>query len=926
MKVGSKVRSVLGVSGATLIGASVNLALAQDVPTGDADIEEVVVTGSRIQKSGFDSSSPISVYDSNDVTMAGNAALDEFLKEIPQITGFQLGASTNNGSDGNTKVELRGLGFNRTLTLINGRRQVGDASGDGAVDLNTIPVAMIKRVELVNDGASTIYGSDAIAGVINFVLNDDFEGFKVTADYGTATEDMDAENQGISLLAGAGSDRGHLVVSASWRNQDELLQADRPWATEALYPLIQADGSLALEGSGSSNSRKIRVPGAGNWIYDTGLGAARPFESGDVYNYAPVNALTQPFEVWQLGGIGHVEVVDGVEGYIEATFTSRTSQQRLAPDASFAVNPAVQTPNNGLQYNDFVPANNPYNPFGSVNCSNSLGLCDSDVRINRRFEESGGRLFAQSSDTFRILAGFRGEVASINWDVSYLYAYNDTIDETKNYGRFDRWAIAVDPVACAANSDCPGVLNPFGDFGSISADQMDFLTTGSLKDFIGADLEVIALNLDGKLFELAGGALGWAIGYEHRRESGEYSPDEFLSEGLTTGGAAGPLEGRFSVDELYGEVFVPVTEALSLEASARYSDYDTVGSNTSFKLGGDWRLVESLRLRATYGTGFRAPNISELNTTVSAGFPIANSPCELGDRALAAGEIDQVTYDNCQAIGFDTSDSGEYGFAWQSYYEVSAPDGGLEAEESTSFTVGAVFEPEFLSGLRLSLDYWNIEVENVIGSPRFNTLFNSCMSSQGFSSSACAAFDTYGLDFYGFPGDAVAQFGNLGTLETDGVDFAAVYDLELGGVVQGLKFGVNGTWTNSYTEDFDLGGEIELVGTAEGLAGIYPEWRVNLSVDVYGSNWSAGYSLRFIDETEDLWRAPSTSSDVIAEDITYHDVTATFNWGALKIVAGINNLTDETPPYFHSAFNANTEPGTYDVLGRRLFTSLAFEF
>ena len=919
----------LAVSTAILIALTANNASAQDGATdevGDVVVEEVVVTGSRIQKSGFDSSSPISVYDSDDVMMAGNASLDEFLKEIPQITGFQLGASTNNGSDGNTKVELRGLGFNRTLTLINGRRTVGDASGDGAVDLNTIPTAMIKRVELLTDGASTIYGSDAMAGVINFVLNDDFEGFKFTADYGTATDEMDAENQGISILAGAGSDRGHVVVSASWRNQDEIQQGDRDWALEPLYPQIQSDGSLALEGSGSSNSRKIRVPGQGNWIFDEALGEARPFESGDVYNYAPVNALTQPFEVWQLGGIGRIEIVDGVEGYMEATFTSRTSQQRLAPDASFAVNPSVQTPNNGLQYNDWVPANNPYNPFGSVNCANQLGLCDSDVRINRRFQESGGRLFAQSSDTFRVLTGLRGEVASINWDVSYLYSYNDTVDETKNYGRFDRWAVAVDPEACAANGSCPGVLNPFGEFGSISPEQMDFLTTGSLKDLIDSDLEVIAINLDGSLFELGGGDMGWALGYEHRRESGSYSPDEFLSEGLTTGGAAGPLNGSFSVDEVYGELYVPVTAALALEASVRHSDYDTVGTNTSYKFGADWKVLESLRIRATYGTGFRAPNISELNTTVSSGFPIANSPCELGDRALAAGEISQVTYDNCQAVGFDTSDAGEYGFAWQSYYEVSAPTGGLEAEESTSFTVGGVFEPEFAQGLRLSVDYWSIEVENVIGSPRFNTLFNSCMGSQGFSSAACGAFDEYGLDYFGFPGDAVAQFGNLGTLETDGVDFAAVYDLALGGVVQGLKFGVNGTWTNSYTENYALGGEIELAGTAEGLAGVYPEWRVNFNADVYGNNWTAGYSLRFIDKTEDLWRAPSTSSDVVAESITYHDITATFTWGALRLVAGINNLTDETPPYFHSAFNANTEPGTYDVLGRRLFTSLELQF
>ena len=892
----------------------------------DAIIEEVVVTGSRIAKDGFEYSSPVTVYDSDQLILAGNASIDEFLKNVPQFTGYQMGTSTNNGSDeGQKKVDVRGLGFERTLVLINGRRTIGDASGDGAVDLNNIPAPLVKRVEVLADGASSVYGSDALAGVVNFVLDDSFEGLEINASYGAGFEDSDAVDNSISLKAGLKSDRGNFVFSAAYLNQDELLQSDRSWAHDALYPLLQTDGTFQPIASGSSNSRRIRGPG-GNFIFDTTLNAARAFEPTDVYNYAPVNALIQPNERWQFGSLGNITVSNSVTAYYEATYNRRTSQQRLAPDASFAANRSIDTPNNGPQWNDFVPANNPFNPFGSVACANTAGangaaLCNLDVRINRRFVESGGRLFAQSSDNYRMLFGLEGDAAGISWDFAYTYAETELTEETKNYGRFDRWAIAVDPVACAADSSCPSVLNPFGDFGSISAEQMAFLTTGSLKDLYGSRLEMFALNLSGDITELNGGTAGWAAGAEHRRESGFYSPDEFSSSGQTTGGASDPLQGGFQLDEVYGEVFLPFLDNLSVDASVRYSDYDTVGSANTYKIGIDWAITDELRARATYGTGFRAPNIAELNAGASTGFPVANSPCEFGDRALAAGAISQTTHDNCKALGFDTTDAGEFGFAWQSLYETSSNANNLKPEESNSITIGFVYEPSFVNGLIVSLDYWNFEVEKVIGEPRFNVLFNSCLASENRSAESCSAFGgDAGLNFFGFPGDAKAENGNLGNLETDGIDLSAEYEISIN---DNLIFigKMNTTYQNSYEEDFQLGGTIELAGTADGF-GVFPEWRINSSLGLASEAWTADWVIRWFSETEDLWRTPATSADTTAESIMYHDLVGTYTYKNLRFVGGINNVTDETPPYFHSAFNANTEPGVYDVIGRRLFASV----
>ncbi|MCX2780909.1 TonB-dependent receptor plug domain-containing protein [Microbulbifer thermotolerans] len=932
------VKGALGLTAAAVLIPAMPTIAQENATT----VEEVIVTGSRIARDDFSSSSPISTYGSEDLDKAGLASIDEFLKEDPAFTGYQMGTSTNNGSDqGQKKIDMRGLGFNRTLVLINGRRTIGDVNGDGAVDINTVPEAMIERVEVLKDGASTIYGSDALAGVVNFVLKDDFEGFELKGNFGQGTEDGQAQNSGFSMLAGLGSDRGHMLMSLSYSQQDEMYQAERPWATEALYPQLQEDGTFKAVGSGSSNSRKITVPGVGTFIYDEELGKARPFTTEDVYNYAPVNALITPNKRWQFGAIGNVEITDETEGYFEALYTRRTSHQRLAPDASFAVT-TVQTPNNGEQMNDFVPASNPYNPFGD-NPANDLGISGQDVRVNRRFEESGGRLFTQTADTYRMVAGIRGDFGGIvDWDFSYTFAENQTTDETTNYGRFDRWAIAVDPDACAADPVCAeaGVLNPFGDYRSITQEQMDYLTAGSLKDVYKGRLEMAALNFSGDMFSMPGGTAGWALGLEHRHEQGSYVPDEFISGGLTTGGAGDPQEGDFSVSEVYGEIFLPVLDNLSFNASTRYSDYDTsAGSATTFKVGMDYQPINDLRVRAGISTGFRAPNISELNQGASGGFPIVEPICEFADRRLAAGDISQVAYDNCKALGINTTDAGELGFAWQSYYETSAPEKPLEPEESESFNLGFVYTPSFMENLSFSVDYWNIEIDNVIGAEDINDLHAACMNSVDLSSIACTAFiggNPYldvpvdssdpSLGYMPYPNDASGAFGNLGTLRTDGFDFAAKYQGELSvGPIQGYTLSWTGTLVESYEREFPLAGSRELVGTANGFE-VFPEWRWSTNVGIFGDNWTLDWDMRYIDETVDALRPASITDDAVAEDIIYHDLIGSYTWQNINFSLGINNVTDEDAPRFHSAFNANTEPGMYDVIGRRVFTGFTVTF
>ena len=731
-----------------------------------AIIEEIVVTGSRIARSGFEAASPVDVVTSEEMAQTGVISVDEYLKRLPAFSGWQAGANINNGGDGGKFVDLRGLGFKRTLILINGRRTagsfIGSSSDVGAVDLNTIPMPMIDRVEVLKDGASSVYGSDALAGVINIITKDRFEGIELSADGSWGTDEWDADTQSFSALMGVANDRGGASVSMTYAKQQELLQGDRSWAEDALWPVRQADGSFEAEALGSSNRRRIRNRefdaatiaaltgqglGTASFVTDETTGAARVLTGGDLYNYAPINALITPHERWQIAAQGDYEIASSSAGtvsmFTEIGYTRRESHQRLAPDASFST-----TTYNGLR-NAFVPASNPFNPFGDTP-NNPYGISGQNVEVNRRFEESGGRLFSQTNDSYRMLAGLRGDFnETINWELAYIWSEGQSVNETNFYHRFDRWQTIVDPALCAGDPACvaaagaDGTLDPFSEFGSISAAEIDYLMASSLKDQYKNRLQDFIFNVNGEVGELPGGAMGWAMGYEHREEKASFKPDEFIGGGLTTGGSNDPLQGKYSVDELYAEMLFPLmadaafVQSLDLETSIRYSDYDTVGDTTNGKIGLNWAISDEYRVRSTYSSGFRAPNVVELVAGQSTTAPIVEFPCEFYDTRSDATPNIQA---NCAAAGVPAGPASELGFQWQSTYTRN-PQENMKPEESTSWTLGFVWTPEFAEGIRASIDYWNIEIDEYIDVPDYNGLLRNCLDAADQSTSlACSYF------------------------------------------------------------------------------------------------------------------------------------------------------------------------------------------
>jgi len=930
--------------------ASVCGAVAVPVGAEEGVIEEVYVTGSRIGRDEFQYASPVSVYSAQDLREAGAVSLDEFLLKQPEFNGYALGTTTNNGNNGAKMVDLRGLGHKRTLVLVNGRRQVGGFVGSsldlGAVDLNTIPMAMVERVEVLKDGASTTYGSDAIAGVVNVILKDRFEGVEFSAGTGRGTENWDADTESLAMTVGVVSDKGGVTFGIEYQNQDELAQSERKWGEFATWPFINENGVFVNENLGSSNSRTITFDGdtqeavfdqiaeeAGEsltrFTVDAATGEVRPYNGAtDSYNYASVNALITPNERWQMTAVGDSEIastsLSTVNAHGEIMYTKRKSLQRLAPDASFDV-----LTYNGLP-NNWVPASNPYNPFGD-NADNPYGVEGEGVILRRRFVESGGRLFSQNSDTYRFVAGLDGELSNgINWDISYVFADNQETYETNFYGRFDRWATIVDPNLCEADPACAAAagddgFNPFGAYGSITPDEMTYLSAGSLKDVYETHMTNLMLTVSGEFGALPGGSVGWAAGLERRSERARIIPDEFSSGGLTTSGALDPLRGAYTVEEVYAEFLLPIVadapfaKSIDVEASVRYSDYNTSADDTTnYRVGVDWAVNDQIRARLVASTGFRAPNMVEYFTQAVT-FPQSENYCEFTDIRTDLSDVGRA---NCAALGYP----GDYeqGGEWQATYsQTAAAFDALGPEESDTITAGVVWEPAFAEDLQFSIDYYSIEIDDYIGLPDFNFLAKTCLESEGFSAPACDAFPSgtgilpWATD--GVADDASTTLGNLGKVETAGIDLGANYTMGVSwGPISMLTFGLDASYMDKFDVTFPLTGDYELKGTAGNVGvGVYPEWRYNTSVGAGSDVWNVTWKMRWIDEVDDLYRPAEITNDAVGEDVFYHDLVASYTYENISVILGVDNVLDEEPPTYHSGFTMDTSPGFYDTLGRK---------
>ncbi|MDE3273759.1 TonB-dependent receptor domain-containing protein [Pseudoalteromonas sp. G4] len=946
-KLAKAVRLAIAFGGASTAVFAANANAAEE-QAAEA-VERIEVTGSRIKRSDLESASPVSVITAEDFKIQGIANVADALQNLTAQSGG-LTAAVNNGGNGNATVNLRGLGSARTLVLVNGRRMV--ASGTGAtatVDLNTIPMAAVKRIEVLKDGASAVYGSDAIAGVVNVIMRDDFEGFELDAQYGQTFE-SDGDEGSLAATFGLAGEKGNVVVNMGFYDRGEVRQADRAYSECPIWEATDENGpykycggssfSLGMNAFLADDSRVQFEPGGNNSSTSAGYHPwVNSGDNNDRYNYSALSYLFTPATRYNVSVLGNYEIADDLNFFTEAYYTNRQSVQQMAPQPIYYAYGA-----NGRSWT--IAQDSEIYPFA--------GLYDFDMPGSgaimyplRRMQEVGPRIFEQEVNTIQMTTGLEGVIADeYVWEVFYTYGRNSAIDRSKNY-------INMENAIKSVNENCEGVtvsgsydnytvngndptapcINYFG-LGSISEADADYLRYTD-QGTSGTEMHHFGASISGELFELPAGVVGFAAGYEHREESAFNQPDAFSSSGIGSGNAVQPTSGGYKVDEAYFEAIIPViadmplVQSLDIEAAMRYFDYDTFGSDSTYKLGISWRMIDQVMLRTVVSSAFRAPNVGELFGGQSDSYTNYNDPCN-GVGGAGENAAYKAACMNDVSKGLIPGDG-----SWsQGNGQLRAVVGGnpdLGPETADTFTVGAVIEP--MDGLSFTVDYYDIQLDNVISSLSVGTRLDKCYSAGaaggvGGSDAFCASVARNAVGDF----DGIAAFNeNLSTWTVNGIDFNAQYSFE------GLGLEWRLDWEASYINEWStiaFAGEEkeESVGAALSGSGSIPEWKHNFGLQVAADTWSVAYNVLYVDEliTESVYYERATIDEVAdhkAEAFMNHNISASYYLNEnVRFRAGIDNLLDEEPPYYTDYDDSNTDTTLYKYIGRNFFIGTTISF
>ncbi|MGE8211014.1 MAG: TonB-dependent receptor plug domain-containing protein [Stenotrophomonas rhizophila] len=920
------------------------LAGAQEAPRTTTELDRVEVTGSRIKRAEVEGQVPIQTLTRAEIERTGMNSIGEVLQQLTG-SGSALNAKFNSSGNfgfppdgsgvgaGSAQVDLRHLGAKRVLVLVDGIRWVNESSASGvgaATDLNTIPLAIVERIEVLEDGASSLYGSDAIAGVVNIITRREFDGGQVTLNYGEYSKG-DGTQKGVDLAWGTSGDRYTLFLGASWTKQDPVYARDRE---QSRFPI---PGTGLAFGSGgipqgrfafvdpNTGAEQDIVPNTGvsNPRYDGSAGCSRTddyhcFTSADRFNFAEYNMVLTPSERKGIFGQFRFDITDNIQWYIKALGNRRESTNQAGPEPLF-FGPDGAT-GNPLADNIVVSALNPYNPFGfDLVSSGNMSL------IGRRPVEGGARIFEQEVNTQYFATGLVGQFEAGSrswfWDVNGMYSKNKA--EQTNYGSYDIFKVNMalgDPAVCAATPGCVP-LNIFGGAGSITPAMLDWIQP-VVRDRSQNELSLFTANLSSDLFNLPAGPVSFATGYEYRKYEGRYDPDPLTVIGHYNGVPSLPTSGSYDVNEAYLELSVPIFaksaigEKLDLSLAGRYSDYSTFGGEFTPKYGLRWQVTNDFVLRTSYAEGFRAPSIGELYGSAARADLQLFDPCSIG----LGGTAPRGNPANCAALGVPT------GFQ-QANSQISVTTGGnaeLDPERSRSFSAGFVWSPWFGNDASWSerfdveVTFYRHTIEGAIQAINAQTQLDLCVETldpvycEGISRASTGAVSGFNN-----------RLTNLGSIKTDGWDVDLFWTFPQSDIGQ-FKLGWQNTFVGRYEALGAAGQRQPQKPGVEVADSSIPEWTSNATLSWALANWSASWTVRHISElTEDCGDAvafPVCSNQQegtnTLDATTFHDLQVGYKVGwmkGLQLSAGLNNVFDKDPPICLSCSLNGYDASTYDI-------------
>ncbi len=954
------VRLALIAAGTASVGAFAPGALAQE-----AELEQIVVTGSRIARPDYESASPVVSVSQQLFQQSGSASVDTVINALPQFVPSITSTSNNPSNAGQSNIDLRGLGSNRVLVLMDGRRVV-PANGNGTVDLNLLPSSLIQNVEIISGGASAVYGSDAISGVVNFRLNTDFEGLEFDGTYGITEQGDGNEWQGtVSAGTKFADGRGHIMGAVSYTERDEVTQADRKfsevalgWDGENFVPVGSGtieEGRVTVAAPAATITQLFQqqygIPGVTQTTYGFNadgtlftLGTGDPGtvlnyrgpitnsfnDASYSYNYAPPNYLQLPLERTSVFVAGSFDVTDNHQAYAQGIYADYTVDTALAP-----------TPLSNV----FTPPTNPFIPNDLQTLLDARTNPAARFPLTRRMTEIGARTESNEYEVYQFILGMKGDIVS-DWTYDVYGSLGKVELNTDQAGNVSREAWETLTYAPDGGVALCGGFNPFG-AGAITPECAAFIS----RDTSYAETteqNIFEATATGSLFELPAGKVMASVGYMYKEDKYEFAPDATLARELPDGrfdiagfNAASPIEGETDSNELFTEILIPIladmpgADRLEATVGYRYADYSTVGGVDSYKGELMWRPIAPISLRGSYQRAVRAPSVSELFSPQVPNFPSYSNPdpCSVtsanrtGPNAAAVREL-------CLAQGIPASLIDSYNFNNSQVEGLAGGNPDLIEETADTFTAGITFQSPssnpWLSAFQLSVDYYSIEIEDFVTSVPARTFIARCYDpayNPTFdpANAFCSFFDRRAED--GNIVDALEVNANVGAIETAGIDVQVDWAADMGPG----RFSVN--WIMTFLDKWEIQ---EIPGDPftplEGTVGYFgagdnfPDEKSTMNIGYKMGGWNFSGQWRYISKVDDIGEP-----DFELDSRNYFDLTTSyaFDEGVLDgatIRVGVINVADEDPVLYPSSQQANTDPTTYDVLGRRYFLNLNYKF
>lgn len=890
-----------------------------------SEVDEVVVTGSLISRSDITSASPISVISAETIVDAGVLSVSEVLKQDPSLGVNSRGTALTLNGAGQSNVNLRNLGASRTLALVNGRRipLFSDVLGNASQDTSIIPTMMLQRVDVLRDGASTTYGADAVAGVVNFILRDRFEGFQAEAYYGQSDRG-DGEAYRLSAVAGANFDRGSVIVSASYQDQDPILLSRRSWAR----PAIQSLAPVGVNTYGSNST-------PGGYVFGPGPTTGAPLACADFsgggkipvaggcprYDSSVETSLGAGSTLRVLGMVARYDLTDDIRFSADMFNSRRNSYQSIS---------AAQIDTSGLTgaypVGFVIPRTNSNNPYGA------------DVRLRWRPSSYGSRPTIALSDTSFINVGLDGSLFNrFKWNLSHTYSVSDSDQRTENQVNSVALFNLLNPTACNADQICRTVA-PVANIASLlsgaarlTAAQEAYLFYDSKSSNRYSSAQTVA-TLSGPLFSLPAGQVQFAVGLERRKETGSIHPDAITQSGAAIGSFVFPSDGRFTTNEAFGELDIPLVkdaplvQDLTLNVQGRYSDFSNFGGAKTYKIGLNYTPVEGVRFRTAYGTSFRAPDVIQLYGGGVGATGAIIDPCNFNGLRASNAQVAA----NCATLGVPA------GF-FQLSNALPTRSGGnpsLQPERGRTFTFGVVLQPEFLPGFSATIDYYEIKIRDAIGAGNTQTNLNNCYASTDLISRSadendiCFSFGSRQPN--GALDRILTRSINIAQNSTSGVDFNLRYHTD---ELPSVPGSLTSELRLSYLKSFKSQG-LELAGLFSGGvdgSSAFPQWRGNLTTTYGLGDWDVEWQVNYVDAIRD--QNVGTSIPVnnfknytgVPRYFT-HDVLVRWRpMEDLRVSVGVNNMFDKDPPYAF-VLTRNAIATVHDQVGRYFFMTVQKKF